>query len=185
MRQLILLNGMPGIGKSTIARRYAADHPGTLVCDVDVLRMLIGGWRDDFAGAGARIRPAALGLIRGYLEHAGDVVLPQLLARASELERFEQAASESGAAFVEVMLQDDADSAVSRFHNRSDGTDEWHEIVQDLVASDGGDELLRNYHRRLTDLVRLRPATRIVPSLPGDVDGTYAAVVNAIQSGQS
>src|SRR6478735_5069207 len=37
MARLIHLNGPPGIGKSTIARRYAADHPGVLVCDNDVL----------------------------------------------------------------------------------------------------------------------------------------------------
>lgn len=77
MTRLILLNGLPGVGKSTLARRWAADHPGTLVCDVDVLRTWIGGWRDDFVGAGALVRPGALGLIRGYLE-GGDVVLPQL-----------------------------------------------------------------------------------------------------------
>ncbi|MDR7312720.1 putative kinase [Nocardioides luteus] len=50
MARLILINGMPGVGKSTLARRFAADHPGTLVCDVDVLRTFVSGWRDDSSG---------------------------------------------------------------------------------------------------------------------------------------
>lgn len=51
MSRLIHLNGPPGIGKSTLARRYVSEHPGVLNCDIDVLRTFIGGWEDDFAGA--------------------------------------------------------------------------------------------------------------------------------------
>ena len=75
MSRLIHLNGPPGIGKSTLARRYVAAHAGVLNCDIDVLRTLIGGWKDDFPGAGALIRPV-LGLrggrwggVRGAIHH--------------------------------------------------------------------------------------------------------------------
>ncbi|MCW2832638.1 MAG: hypothetical protein JWN68_591 [Nocardioides sp.] len=67
MARLIHLNGPPGIGKSTLARRYVADHPGVLNCDIDVLRTLIGGWEGDFGTAGALIRPSALAMIGAYL----------------------------------------------------------------------------------------------------------------------
>ena len=63
MTRLIHLNGPPGIGKSTLARRFADEHPGVLNCDVDVLRTLIGGWERDFERAGSLIRPAALAMI--------------------------------------------------------------------------------------------------------------------------
>lgn len=79
MSRLIHLNGPPGIGKSTLARRYVADHRGVLNCDVDVLRTLIGGWQSDFQAAGALIRPAALAMIRAYLDNGHDVVLPQMM----------------------------------------------------------------------------------------------------------
>lgn len=192
MARLILINGMPGLGKSTLARRYAADRPGTLVCDIDVLRTFISGWRDDFGGAGARIRPAALGMLTGYLRESGDVVLPQLLARPSELERFERAALDAGAQLVEVLLTTgateatevadpgEADDAVRRFHRRDDGTDTWHPVVRRLVAEDGGDESLRAYAPMLADLVTRRPRTHVVPSIEGDVDATYAALLAAI-----
>ena len=102
--RLILLNGPPGVGKSTLATRYAAEHPGTLRCDIDVLRTMIGGWEDDYGRAGGLVRPAALGLITAYLRESGDVVLPQLIARATELAKFERAASDAGAGFVHVLL---------------------------------------------------------------------------------
>ncbi len=69
MSRLIHLNGPPGIGKSTLARRFVDAHPGVLNCDVDVLRTLIGGWQSDFARAGALIRPAALAMIEAYLRN--------------------------------------------------------------------------------------------------------------------
>lgn len=178
--RLILINGMPGLGKSTLARRYAADRPGTLVCDIDVLRTFISGWRDDFGGAGARIRPAALGMITGYLRDSGDVVLPQLLASVAELERFERAAEEAGAEMVHVMLTADTDDAVRRFHRRDDGSDPWHAIVEELVAEDGGDGTLRAYAPMLADLVARRPAIRQVSSVEGDQEATYERLLAAL-----
>ncbi|QNN52732.1 AAA family ATPase [Nocardioides mesophilus] len=89
MPYLLHLNGPPGIGKSTIARRYADEHPGVLNCDIDVLRSLIGGWSNDFPKAGTLIRPAALGMIEGYLASGQDVVLPQLLTDSTEISLFE------------------------------------------------------------------------------------------------
>ncbi|HEY9252563.1 ATP-binding protein [Nocardioides sp. NBC_00850] len=180
MARLILINGMPGVGKSTLARRFAADHPGTLVCDIDLLRTFISGWRDDFIGAGARIRPAALGLIRGYLSESGDVVLPQLFARVSELRRFERAAHDVGAEFVEVMLETVEDDALRRFHGRDDGSDPWHPIVREIVAESGGDEHLRAYAAKLADLVAQRPATKVVPTVAGEVDATYDSLRAAL-----
>ena len=46
--RLVLLNGPPGIGKSTLSRRYVEAHPGTLDLDVDRLRSFVGGWRERF-----------------------------------------------------------------------------------------------------------------------------------------
>ena len=106
MTRLLHLNGPPGIGKSTLARRYATDHPGVLVCDIDLLRTLVGGWESRFAETGALIRPAALAMISAYLSGGHDVVLPQMLVRPEELARFEAAARTAGADFVERFVMD-------------------------------------------------------------------------------
>jgi chloramphenicol 3-O-phosphotransferase len=41
---LVLLNGAPSTGKSTLARLYAERHPLTLALDLDLLRAMLGGW---------------------------------------------------------------------------------------------------------------------------------------------
>ncbi len=181
MSRLVHLNGPPGIGKSTIARRYVDEHPGTLNCDIDILRTLVGGWQENFGGAGELIRPAALAMITAYLRSGHDVVLPQMIFRLAELERFEAAASDAEAEYVACLLMDDLEPAVARFHRRgtSDG-DPWHQQVRDIVASSGGDEMLASCHRRLEDLLVHRPGTVVITSVEGSIEQTYRAFVGAL-----
>jgi predicted kinase len=58
--RLILINGLPGSGKSTLARRYAQDHPLTLVLDIDVVRGLLSAWMQDPPQSGLLARDLAL-----------------------------------------------------------------------------------------------------------------------------
>ena len=104
MPTLLHLNGPSGVGKSTLARSYAAAHPGTLMCDIDDLRSWVSGWEDDFIGTGEAVRTSALALVTAYLATGRDVVLPQLIATPAQAERFEAAAAEAGATYVAVML---------------------------------------------------------------------------------
>jgi predicted kinase len=180
--RLIHLNGPPGIGKSTLARRYVADHPGVLNCDIDVLRTLIGGWETSFAEAGGLIRPAALAMIRAYLAEGHDVVLPQMLINPSELARFEAAATQAGAQFVERFLMDEEAVAVARFHQRghAEPDDPWHAQVRDIVAAQGGDEQLARCHRALSALVAERPQAQVIASVDGAADQTYQALLDSL-----
>ncbi|HEY3954535.1 MAG TPA: hypothetical protein VGM53_14255, partial [Streptosporangiaceae bacterium] len=71
MARLIHLNGPSRVGKSTLAHRYADNHPGTLCLDVDVLnRKSEPSW----AGGSARRSAAEPGWViggsgGGLLEH--------------------------------------------------------------------------------------------------------------------
>lgn len=94
--RLILLNGPPGIGKSTLSRRYGAAHPGVLDLDVDRLRGFIGGWEDRFSETGEIVRPLGLALAATHLRGGRDVVLPQYLGDLGEVARFERVAHEAG-----------------------------------------------------------------------------------------
>jgi hypothetical protein len=58
--RLVLINGAPGSGKSTLARRYAHDHPLTLVLDVDRERGMLGRWLDTPTQAGLLARQMAI-----------------------------------------------------------------------------------------------------------------------------
>ena len=181
MSRLLHLNGPPGIGKSTLARRYAAEHPGVLNCDIDVLRTLIGGWEDDFVRAGALIRPAALAMIEAYLAHGSDVVLPQMLLDRDQLARFQAAAAGVGAEYVERVLMDSPAAAVARFHRRgADDEDPWHDTVRDIVAINGGDAELLRCHRALERLLAERVDAVRIESSDGDQSATYALLLESL-----
>jgi hypothetical protein len=180
--RLIHLNGPPGIGKSTLARRYVADHPKTLNCDIDVLRTLVGGWKEDFAQAGALMRPAALAMIEAYLRTGQDVVLPQMLVDLDQLARFEACATNAGATFSERVLMDRRDAAVRRFHRRgaTGPADPWHEEVRAIVAASGGDAVLAHYHSALEHLLRERPQAVMVRSVEDSTEETYRALIDSL-----
>ena len=182
MSRLIHLNGPPGIGKSTLARRYVAAHPGVLNCDVDVLRTRIGGWQSDFDGAGSLIRPAALAMIEAYLANGRDVVLPQMLINPTELARFEACATRAGASFVERVLMDTREAVVARFHRRgtTEADDPWHDQVRAIVAASGGDAMLTWCHAALERLLPERPEAVVIVSAEGAVDQTYRSFLESL-----
>lgn len=178
MARLIHLNGAPGVGKSTIAERYIAEHAGVLNCDVDRLRSFIGGWQEDFGAIGAIIRPVALAMIRAHLDRGHDVVLPQMLASEDERARFRVVAVESGHTYAHILLRGGPGQAGARFYGRS-ASDPLHAVVRGVVDRDGGVAVIADWERRLMEAAgSAQDAIRV--DATGDIDCTYEAVVAAI-----
>ncbi|HET6154635.1 MAG TPA: AAA family ATPase [Marmoricola sp.] len=179
MTRLIHLNGPPGIGKSTLAARYAEEHPHVLNCDIDTLRSMIGGWRHDFVAAGDLIRPAALAMIGAYLRTGNDVVLPQLLLQPEEIATFEECATRAGAQFVERILMDTAARSVTRFHQRGT-SDPRDAVIKEFVHLQGGEVFLVSVHAALEQLAHEREGALVIPSVEGDVRGTHDLLVTSL-----
>ncbi|MGZ8742967.1 MAG: AAA family ATPase [Nocardioides sp.] len=181
MPRLLHLNGPPGIGKSTLAQRYADEHAGVLNLDVDDLRPFIGGWREDYCEAGALARPMALAMADAHLRGGRDVVFPHFLGNLPEIERFAGVAQRAGAEFVELVLIDDKESAITRFAQRGDDDTEGRfDQIQKLVHNSGGDEYLASLYDRLLDVVARRDNTRLLKTQWGDLDGSYAALCSVL-----
>ena len=114
MTCLILLNGPPGIGKSTLPALYTDRHPGTLNLDIDSLHRLVGGWQDPENRTHDVLRPVALAMASTHLGGGRDV----MLSRIDEIEAFETVAHDAGADFREVVLLDDRAASLDRFDRR-------------------------------------------------------------------
>jgi predicted kinase len=185
MPRLILLNGPPGIGKSTLAQRYADDHPGVLNLDIDLLRGLIGGWREDFAQAGAIVRPLALSMVAAHVRGGRDVIMPQYLGDPAEIVRFGAAALDNGATFRELALMDGKQRSLDRFYRRGgDGQPAWHDYVIQEVERTGGREMLAANYDKLTRVLAARPQVTVLLSNEGAIDQAYAALTAALDPGR-
>jgi predicted kinase len=181
---LILLNGPSGIGKSTLAERYADHYPGTLNLDVDRVRMLIGGWREDFVGAGETVRPIAHAMAHAHLAAGGSVIVPQYLADSQEVSGFEQIATQHGAEFIEVLLFDSREESVRRLQARSSsGQDaaqaELHAVIADVVASPTDPSGRRNAESMYDELMA-GVATRSAPIRIHSIDGEVAETLEIL-----
>ncbi|THV42275.1 AAA family ATPase [Glycomyces buryatensis] len=179
MPRLILLNGAPATGKSTLAERYLADHPMALNLDIDRLRRWLGRWKDDPGAAGLRARAIALAGARDHLTAGFDVVVPQLLGRTEFIEQLEATAAEAGARFHEIYLEDSVENALRRFAARTEAAaDPVHADAHVLLPD--GEATLRRMHEAVEAMKAKRPQAIGVKTIPGDVERTYAALLDAV-----
>lgn len=182
MPRLILLNGAPGSGKSTLARRFADDHPLTLVLDIDRVRAMLGKWLDRPNESGVLARQLAVVMARAQLYAGHDVLVPQYLGRLEFIETLHALAIEVGAEFVELALVSDREDVVRRFEWRSETSDDpAHRAAGELQRQSGGREDLAATHEKLLTVVADRPATRVITTVDRDIDGTYAKLLAAIR----
>jgi predicted kinase len=175
---LLLINGAPGAGKSTLAHRYADEHPLTLVIDIDAIRTQLGQWAK-LEESRLVARDLALGLARAHLANGYDVVVPQYLGRPEFRDRLQHLAHEVGVLFVEVLLTDDADRITRRFRRRRPalaGTAAVHpegDLADDAVATEVA---------RANDALRLDATRRdvFVVSAADGPDASYRRLCDGI-----
>lgn len=180
MNKLILINGAPGSGKSTLARKYADEHPLTLVLDIDVVRGLLGGWLATRDESGTVARNLAVEMARTHLASSRDVVVPQLLARPEFIDRLAALANACGSAFIETILLSSADDALRRYERRSAAPENAARRDADALQRASGSPSIREYYERMIAVIDQRPQTVRIETRDGDVEGTYRDLLRAI-----
>jgi predicted kinase len=171
---LIVLNGPPGCGKSTLAERYVDEHPLSLNLDIDRVRSLIGRWQSEPRAAGGLARACALAAARVHLTSGHDVVIPQFLGRAEFIEQCAGLAQDVGAQFCEIVLLDTKDNSLRRFEARTrEAADPAHVQAQELLDSTGGVAEFSLMYDRLLAIVASRPTAMVVQTQIGHADNAY------------
>lgn len=89
------------------------------VLDVDRVKHGLGRWEDDPTASGMHARRLCLALAREHLHAGYDIVIGQYLARTEFIEQLEHLAAESGAQFLEMILDLDAETLAKRLAARA------------------------------------------------------------------
>lgn len=178
MSRLIHLNGPSRVGKSTLARRYADEHRGTLALDLDVLAGLIGGWREDFLTALGMARAHGQAIATRHLRDGYDVVIPQLVTSFDRGPGFEEAAQEAGATYVEVALLVDDDEHRRRLFGKQPTNDVEQNIQTRLEDPDS--DLICRIRQHLAEYLADRPHTIRLDTTGLGEDASYARLLKAL-----
>lgn len=175
-----MINGPPGCGKSTLARRYADEHSLALNLDIDRLRSSIGRWRDDPLTSGLLARAIALAAARVHLAAGHDVVIPQCMSRAGFLEQLEDLARDADASFCEIILLDSKENALRRFAERGSQADPQAREAHEIAGHHGGVDELSAIYDRLISLIACRPGSLVIPTRDGQAEQAYQDVLTAL-----
>ena len=180
--RLIQINGPCGIGKSTLAQLYVDDHPGVLNLDIDQVAYRIGGWQEGWFRDTLRMaRNLALAMAATHLQAGHDVMLPQLMVRPSEIERFAAVARESNAEFYEIVLLANKEHSLDRVARRTAGHDQDQDRQTDqIVDRNGGQQLRAQLYDQLTGLIRTRAPTAMIHTDAHTPSQTYRTLTEAL-----
>jgi predicted ABC-type ATPase len=179
--RVIHLNGPPGIGKSTVARAFAAEHPGVLNLDIDQVVTLIGGWQDSFWDALRAAGMLAASMARTHLSSGRDVIMPQLIANTPGIAKFEAAAASTGAEYCHILLTVDIEVAIARFTGRLQAAESsHHSVIRRVVDERGGSDFLRHEYRQLTEFAAGRQPYTVIDCGRQTPEQTYETVKAAL-----
>ena len=176
----IVLNGPPGVGKSTIARHIRDDRPLSLLVDFDELWPLIGDWHHNHRAQELAFA-AGLGMARVHLQAGYDVVAAQFAVGQDFFEAIDALVEETSAACHEVVLTGHPDRVAARFRERRAERTLAGEIdVSDNIPDDRVDDVIARATADLAKIAEARPHVTVI-STDGGAEATYARAHEVLQ----
>ncbi len=179
MPKLIILNGPLGIGKSTLAKRYAEEHSLTLNLDIDNIWAMLSDWRQEKDTSAPIAKDMAVEMARINLQAGNDVVVPQILQTAEIADRFQNLAHECNASYYEILLYAEKADAIKRFIKR--GQSQGHPSgfrPGGIIDTSGREEKLSAIHDNMMQVASTRPHVIHINPIYDDIDGAYSELLN-------
>jgi len=173
MSRLILINGAPGSGKSTVAHALAQDRSMTLALEIDTIKHSLGRWDEDPQASGLHARRLGVVLAGEHLR-AGFGVIGQYLARTAFIEQLEKLADQQAAEFHELVLDLDTAALARRLAGRAgDPTRTEHTVNNQFVGPEEAPALVQS----MEELLLSRPLAHRV-----DARGSLSSTLTAVRA---
>ena len=169
---MILINGAPGTGKSTIAHQLAQETPLDLALDLDVLKHSLGQWNADMTAAGYQARRLALAVVGTQLDSGHNVYVGQFLAKTEFIDQLQSVAECHGATFVELILTADVSTLQRRLVERARHPERPEHLANASVVSAEDVPMLV---RAIDRLATLRPSAKLIDA-SGELEATVQRV---------
>lgn len=175
--KLILINGFNASGKTTIAKKYIADHSLAMTLDADTI---IGDHIGDWINHRDEVRQLAFELvkamIRTYLPSGHDVVLPYIITNIREIKAFESIALECDASYYEVFLDNERTDAIARLLERG----RWGEATSPLITEKDLPTIEKDF-ANMQAVLEMRPNTARIQLKGNGPDATYRQLCQLVE----
>lgn len=180
--KLILLNGNPGMGKSTLAQRYIDEHPMTLNLDIDNIWIMMGQWQASRPHSEVQKMKYAYAIANMHLADGFDVIVPNLIEETDQYEKFQSIAETNNALFKEIVLLSNVDDAVERCKKRAMKMGHADGFRPGGILDTSGRELkLIDMYQNMLAAIATRENIIRIESVDGNIDGTYQHLLLAIE----
>lgn len=179
--RLVVLNGPLGSGKSTLAQKYADNHPAALNLDIDTVWSMLGRWREQKEVTGPLSKKIALSMAEVVLREGHDVVVAQILQTEQLADSFQALADGCAADYFEVLLDVPREESIRRFIARGKAEGYPSGFREGgIIATSGREAKLADMHDKMTAVANSRPHVVRLAPIFGDVDATYASLLQIL-----
>jgi hypothetical protein len=150
--------------------------------DIDGIRCLIGGWDENEPESGQLARRMALAMTEVHLSSGHDVTVPQMAVQAAFIRQLADIAARANAAFHEVVLWAEEDTATARFEQRARDDELWshHRAAARMIDRAGG---FRSVYREFGGAIRDLPGAIVLEVGSNGQADSYRQLLDAIDLG--
>ncbi len=168
--KLIIINGSPAAGKSTLARKLHEDIPMSLLADVDSWRKLIAGWRDKREESLKVAYVFLVAAVDAYLGTGNSVIVDKaILSDNSVIDALIESGQKHGAEIFVFILTAERQIIIDRAEKRG-----FHE--NGLLTAQSVVELWETSRKLAAD----RPEAMLVDTSYLDAETVYRKVKDII-----